>query len=193
MNLDWITKLFTILKSPTKLFSVLFIAISAILITPQDWIPKVPLDVISEKYGDYLSLAWFISFAYLIVMFLLWISRISKKKWNDVSSNHKIQGILSKLPEDGKAVLREFYLDNKITVKLPVEDEIVYYFIDNNIIEVCNEVRCDMTLGWICNCKLTKQTIDFITYEHINLPKESTDQDKQRILNSRPKWVKHIL
>jgi hypothetical protein len=113
-------------------------------------------------------------------------TRRKKKKWE-----LKIIENLMSLDPLEKAILREYFIQSKNTLQLPINDPVIAGLFSKGIINPVSKQGEISGVGLLIPFSLSKDAELFITPPLIGLPEEDklTDKDIQYIRESRPKFV----
>ena len=118
-------KLFDINRIPTKFIFVLWVSSGIIIFVPQDFLLKLNLTDFNKEYGKYLGITFIISTALLVVTIFTTILQSINKKRNYKKIEEGILRELETLTIHEKALLSEFYIQNKSTLQLPFDNDTV--------------------------------------------------------------------
>ncbi|WP_255157368.1 super-infection exclusion protein B [Ferruginibacter sp. HRS2-29] len=89
-----------------------------------------------------------------------------------------------------KALLREFYINNKQTLQMPLDNETVVGLINKHIIYQAPSTGFTYLHGVYFPYSMTEIALDNLTLDQIDLPQNPTEEDKHRIISLRPNWAK---
>lgn len=107
---------------------------------------------------------------------------------NNVKSN--ILSAVQNLDFHEKALLREFFINGKSTLQLPIDNDTVVGLLNKYILYQASDTGFTYLHGAYFSYSITEFARKNLTNEMIDLPKNPTDADKKRILNERPTWAK---
>lgn len=89
-----------------------------------------------------------------------------------------------------KALLREFYINGKHTLQLPLDNETVVGLLNKHIIFQASSTGFSNIYGICFPYSITDIAKENLTNSIIDLPSNPTEQDRIRIINERPYWAK---
>lgn len=183
-------KLFNIKKIPTKLIFVLWLSSTLILFVPERFIERLNLSDFLQEYGKYIGITFIISSGFLLVTLVSSISKAINEKKMIRRVEEKILKAICRLDFHEKALLREFFINGKNTLQMPADNETVISLLNKHILYSASNVGFVYAIGMNFPYSITEFARENLTHEMIDLPKNPTEVDKQRILNERPSWAK---
>lgn len=191
--------LFDFNKLPSKLVILIFVLNSALLFAPLKWLEKIHLSKFNESYGHWVGIAFILSFSFLVVVVVTMIfDKINWRKYGkEVKGN--IKNEIERLDESEKAIIREFVLQRRSTLSMPIDDPTVVGLLDKRILRfVNNNMGAYIMNGVDMPCTLTKYATELIEADTslIGLPKKKRElslQEIEDLQKKRPEWVNHML
>lgn len=191
--MDWISKLFDIGKLPTKIVTWIAIFSGALLFAPPRVLASLRLDTFVKDYGFYIGLA-FLGSAILLainIILALWRSLLrwsSSRKWRS-----GLRDTVATFDAAEKAVLREFFIQGKNTLRLPVDDPAVSALRRKQILQLVGELGEGSLVGVLFPLAIHPEARAVLTAKSLDLPAgQPTDADRNRILDSRPPFMKRL-
>lgn len=98
---------------------------------------------------------------------------------------------IKNLDQHEKAVLREYYIQGKSTLKIPMDNPTVSGLIDKQILYLVGQYGEKSSEGMLFNFAINEKAREYLTYQILELPTgESSERDFERIRVSRPQWTK---
>lgn len=139
--MDWLVKVIKVLQLPSKniAISVFFIS-GLLLIIPEKIIEILRLSVLISKYGGYFGIFFLFSSVYTILFLFIpcffkysitTVRKIKKKLFCKIS----LKKNLNQLTYSEKCLLREFKLQNKSVLEVPIGNTEVISLLNKEIIE----------------------------------------------------------
>lgn len=184
--------IFDLKKVPVKFMAVICVISGVLLFAPVYFIEKLNLIKFNEAYGHYLGVIFLLSGGVLLIALLFalinWIKgRIrSRKIKKGVSEN------LNSLTFHEQAVLREFFIQGKDVIEMPMHDPVVISLINKFIITqvaISGKVQFgDAYFGY----KIIDYARKKMTYEIISLPKQNDELSIKWVYSNRPNWAKEL-
>lgn len=132
--MDWIARLADLAKVQMRLISVVAIATGACLFLPSTWLDAMSLSKLKEDYGLYIGIAFVLSVARLLVECVMWCVRKLQKKRSKLATESAIKNYMLQLDTAEKALLREFYIADAKSIRLPLEQPEVASLIRNGVL-----------------------------------------------------------
>jgi len=183
-------KLFDIKKIPTKLLFVVWLSSSLILFVPKQFLTKLNLQGFLVDYGKYIGISFIISSGFLLVALINFIARnISRKRFKRQIRLSVLRNI-NYLDFHEKALLREFYINDKHTLQMPFDNDTVVGLLNKHIIYQASSTGFVYVHGTYFPYSMTDIARENITFQLLDLPENPTDNDMRQILNQRPNWAK---
>ncbi|EJF45850.1 superinfection exclusion protein B domain protein [Capnocytophaga ochracea str. Holt 25] len=100
---------------------------------------------------------------------------------------------LDNLDDFEKAVLREFYIEGKNSLKMPINDEVIAGLLSKNVLIYNSQFgNRSMAIGLDFPLSINPIIEEKITNEKIDFPEEINQETKDFLLNNRPDWVDRI-
>ncbi|WP_159520610.1 superinfection exclusion B family protein [Sunxiuqinia indica] len=186
----FLLKLFDINKIPTKLIFVLWLSSSLILFVPERFLTRLNLTDFLVEYGKYIGITFIVTSGFLIVVLISYISRLINSKTFSRKIKRKILNEIQNLNFHEKALLREFYINGKNTLQLPIDDDTVTGLTNKHILYQASNTGFTYIHGAYFPYSITEIASKNLTHEMINLPKNLTEEDEQFLIENRPEWAK---
>lgn len=192
--MEWLSKIVDIIKIPTKYFWIILIISLICLFLPDSWLNNFKLLELRNAYHLYISLAFIITFSIVTVESTLFIYK--KIKSNCILKNYKknLLNNLSRLDPQEQSVLREFFLQNQNTLRLPYDEPIVSGLIKKGILRIVGQLGEKSLAGVLLPIEINEVIKDYILPEQIHFPISNplTKDDEEFLLNNRPDFMPEI-
>ena len=191
--MEVLEKFIAILKLPLKFIFTLAVVLGLVLFLPTTMIEKLKIDSFIDSYGKFIGIIFLISVGYLFVNLLLWCV----KKIRICNANRKfknnIQNVLQNLPKPDVYLLREFVLQGKDVIEVPIENSEFISLYNKNILHVAsNNVRA-FVFGSFVSVTINPIVKKYITNDILDLPNSKpTKQDLENIKNNRPDYLSSL-
>ena len=124
-TMEWLSKIVDIIKIPIKYFWIIFLISLFLLFFPDSWLDYFKLLELRNSYHLYISLAFIVTLSLLSVESTLFIYRKLKTRFSLKTYKKNLLNNLTKLDPQEKSVIREFFLQNQNTLRLPYDEPIV--------------------------------------------------------------------
>jgi hypothetical protein len=186
----FLLKLFDIKKIPTKLIFVVWLSASLILFVPEHFLTKLNLQDFLKDYGKYIGISFIISSGFLIVVIFNYVAgTIARKRFRKKIKKNILRDITN-LDFHEKALLREFYINGKDTLQLPIDNDTVVGLANKHIIYQASSTGFTYVHGAYFPFSITEIAKENLTGIMLDLPHNPTEDDKRRIIEARPNWAK---
>lgn len=198
--MDWIKTIGDFLQYSKKTIYTVFVTSVLILWLGEENLSFFKLTGFLQEYGKYIGISALISGAYIIVeifissknfIFKNFANYRTKKKAKEKSQEveSKILDKLLILDPHEKAVLREFYIQNKNTIKIPMDDPHVAGLLKNKILQIISQQGEHTLVGLMCNMQISEMTKSYITHDILEIPENPTEKEKDNIMKNRPRFA----
>ena len=186
----FLEKLFDIKRIPTKLLFVICLSSGLILFVPQQFLTKLNLQDFLKDYGKYIGISFLVSSAFLLVALINFIARQITRSIYRKKVKESILKEIYLLDFHEKALLREFYINGKQTLQLPMDNDTVVGLVNKQIIYQASGTGFTYLHGIYFTFSMTEIARENLTFQLIDLPENPTESEKNRIINERPNWAK---
>jgi hypothetical protein len=192
---EFFSKLFDIGKLPSKVVSLIFL-VSAVLLFAPSWLNEsLRTTTLVEKYGLYLGLAFLSSAVLLGLNVFIWISghvarAMTKWRWR-----RDLRRAIGRLDRGEMAVLREFWIQGKQSLMLPVDEPTVAGLINKSMIGRISNLGRRSLAGCTFPVSIDADLYDALSKhpEYLGLSAtEPTREDIERIRAERPGFIREI-
>jgi len=183
-------KLFDINKIPTKLIIVIWLSSALILFVPQQFLTKLNLDGFLHDYGKFIGISFIVSSGFTLIALWTYVTRLISRRRLSKKIKESIIKDINYLDSHEKALLREFFINGKHTLQLPFDNDTVVGLVNKHIIYQASSTGFTYLHGAYFPYTISDIANKHLTYEILELPENPTEEDKQKILYSRPNWAK---
>jgi len=192
--MEWLSKIVDIIKIPTKYFWIILLISLILLFIPDSWLNNFKLLELRNAYHLYISLAFIITFSIVTVESTIFVYK--KIKLNFSLKNYKKNLLynISRLDPKEQSVLREFFLQNQNTLRLPYDEPIVAGLIKKDILKIVGQLGEQSLAGVLLPIEINPVIKDDILPEQIHFPKSNplTKDEEEFLLNNRPDFMQEI-
>ncbi|WP_353122098.1 superinfection exclusion B family protein [Dysgonomonas capnocytophagoides] len=184
--------IFNLKKIPAKFIAVICVVSAILLFAPIVFIEKLRLSKFIETFGQYLGIVFLLSTGFLFIAIfhslINWLSiKIKSRK-----IKREIQDKLDNLTYGEQALLREFFIQGRDVIDMPMHDPVVISLINKYIIvQVSSSGKVqygDAYFGY----KIIDYARKKITHKSISLPETNDKNTIDWLLNNRPNWAKQL-
>ena len=191
--MNWIKSVIEVMKMPVKFFFAICLFSGIIFLLPESLINKLQLEKFLKEYGMYISIAFIGSVSILMINFFIKIINHYKKRYSTNKLKELLYENFGKLDQHEKAVIREFYIQGRNTIELPMDNQVVAGLIKKRILIQVGSRVLHTTYGLLCSLGINEHASELITYDMIELPDhDPNEQERQRIIESRPRFILEI-
>ncbi|EFS97973.1 hypothetical protein HMPREF1977_0885, partial [Capnocytophaga ochracea F0287] len=191
-NMDFIKLILYFFKQSTKIFFVLSVISGFIIFSNDKYIKVFGFERI-DVYKPYISLVFLSSLSILLANIVIYIANCISRKMKRINLDKKKIKQLDNLDDFEKAVLREFYIEGKNSLKMPINDEVIAGLLSKNVLIYNSQFgNRSMAIGLDFPLSINPIIEEKITNEKIDFPEEINQETKDFLLNNRPDWVDRI-
>jgi hypothetical protein len=188
----YIKALFDFTKLPTKLFLLLTFVTGFILFFDQKiFDDKMFLNGLKTQYGWIVGLVFIISVSFAVLNFFIWIIHslinwfLRKKRVNYMKTQ------VAQLDSFEKSVLREFILQGKKSIEMPIDDETVSGLISRGILVKNTQLGGSFIMkGMNVSLRINRLVEKVILVEHLDISNPPTDEQILFAKQNRPTWIR---
>lgn len=186
----FLEKLFDLKKIPSKLILVLFLSSALILFVPEHTLSKLNLKDFLADFGKFIGIIFIISSAFLLVILITYLSKQINLRKAKSDVRRIILKEINNLGFHERALLREFYINGKDTLQLPMDNDTVVGLQRKHILYQVSGTGFTYIHGAYFTYAITDFAKEHMTHEMIDLPKNPTEQDIKTLGINRPTWAK---
>lgn len=194
--MEWITKIFEALKLPLKYIWLFSIISAFLLFSSKDLLKYFSLLDFRDDFRFYISLTFIVSTSLLIIEGVSFSIKKIRKIFGYKKYREKVIENLSSLDPYEKAVLREFFIQAKNTLKLPYDHPIISNLIKKGLLKIVGNIAENSLAGMLIPMEINKEFKDLITSENIDLPiienDRLTKEQEEFLINNRPDFLPEI-
>lgn len=193
--MEWISKLFDVHKLPFKVVLWFFLVASILVFSPYEIVTTLKLDPLMKLYGSYVSLLFIASGCLVVLNIFGWFFGKVSAHLSASKLDSKISNNLHSLDEYEKAVLREFFFQEKNTIRLPMDNSVVVGLYNKNLVKMAGSMGEATLAGMILPYSLSKTAKDTLSVmpNLIDWPiGEPEESERKRLIFSRPGFVLQI-
>jgi len=192
--MEWLSKIVDIIKIPIKYFWMIFLMSLFLISLPDSWLNNIKLLDFRNSYHLYISLALIITLCLITVESSLFIYRKIKSNFSLKNYKKNLLTNLTRLDPQEQSVLREFFLQNQNTLRLPYDEPIVAGLIKKGILKIIGQLGEKSLAGVLLPIEINPIIKDDILPEQIHFPTSNplTKEDEEFLLNNRPDFMPEI-
>lgn len=115
---------------------------------------------------------------------------LRNKKQQSKRIELKILKEIARLNVHEQAALREFYIQSKDTLEMPMLDDTIIGLQNKGVIYQASNAGPVYVHGTFFSYAITDFARENLTFQMLELPENPSEEDKNRIFNARPYWAK---
>lgn len=189
---EWLSSIFDLGKLPAKVVAWISFATALLIFLPKGVLGEIGLADIPAPYKIYLGLLFIASSALLLVNVLIWCISGIRQKLKDRADREQVVATLSSLDRAQRAVLREFYLERKHVLEMPIDHPTVAGLLSDGVLILSGTSGYRSLAGSVFPCALSGVANRHLTPELLLMPSIPTPDDLERVRSERPNFVYEI-
>jgi len=190
--MDWIKALFDITKLPSKFFAWGAALSGVYIFVPSPVLTSMHLDNLPTEWNRYAGLVFFGSISILAINLLMaiggWIGRWFGKRRKLVL----LVEAITNLDSAEFAVLREFFIQDRNVIELPIDHPTVAGLIHKNFITLKSAHGYRSLAGNVFPVGLSTAATKLVSAEIVGIPLELSEADIARLRDKRPNFLADI-
>lgn len=191
---DWIAKIFDITKLPTKFVALAALVSSFLLFAPARALIALRLREWSGAHGGQVGLVWVVSIGLICLNVALWLLKTVRDRWRRLRLSARLESEIEHLDPSEIAVLREFMLQRKDTITLPIDESTVAGLFRKGFLERVGGLGQHSLSGVLWPVRLVREVRQRLHPAVLGLPMEQPNEAEiARIRGERPVYIRDIL
>ena len=187
--MEWISHVVAVLRNP-KLAAVLLVATILCMYVPAGIHPGFAQ--FRSQHGHWLVVALCLLAAVLIVELAALILHQRRARREREARERRVVELLAELDSDEQILLREFFIQDRNTIKLPIELPVVLGLLRAGILVVVARLPQACSAGFVGAVRLSDAARPHLSPEVLGLPASLGDDDVQRMRRERPFYMREI-
>lgn len=190
--MEWLGKVIDLLNTPELVLAML-LASAILLFIPVSWLPGTSVTELRGKYGIVLLVFFAGSGAVLLVNGCRWAIHRGRARRTKEGRQLALVQRLSNLDGQEQIILREFTLQGRNTIKLPMEHAVVVGLCRAGILVPIQARLERCAAGRVGSFVLSQTASEFLTMDMLGLPPgPPAEQEKARVCAARPSFIREI-
>ncbi len=190
---ELISALFDIGKLPSKVVALVLIVSGIILFCPPALHDKLHTRKLLEDGGPYVGLALLVSAGLLMLNILIWLFGFVARAWARARLRLALAQEVIRLDHAQISVLREFYLQGRQNISLPVDQPTVAGLLKNGILYSVSTLGRRSMAGVLYPLEITTECKCVLLRKHLGLPDgEPTPEELKLLLSERPPFMREV-
>lgn len=190
--MELFAKLFDITKLPSKVFAWLALLSGAYVLSPNSLLELFHLHRFPVEYKSYAGAIFVAATSFLIINGFLWSWQKVAHFFRVRATRRSVRQAIMELDADEIAVLREFYIQGKHVIELPLDHPTVAGLRNKRIVLVASNAGYRDLAGSVFPVQLSEHAKSLITQETLRVAEVPTEQDIDRIRAERPNYISQI-
>lgn len=203
--MEWISKILGNAVSSRIIF-VACVVSGSMLFMPSNWVAKLRLDAFFTDYGKFIGITFLASLGLLIIntggwilnKFIQWRKKAkeeAERQGREVEQQAAVIQSLQNLDDSEKAIMREFGIQRKNTIQLPIDHHVVAGLLKKRLITIVGTNGKASLAGVLCPVNISSYAEPYITEELLGFPKvngKPTEEQIYEVMSKRPRFIDTI-
>ena len=187
----YLKAIFDLTKLPTKFFFLLSAVSGFMLFIDQKFLnEKLFLDNVKEKYGWVLGIIFILATGLVIVNFVIWVFKTIQRKILIKKWKKKFAERVRNFDRFEKSILREFILNGKKSVEMPIDNPSVSGLLDKNILVMNKQFgNSSIMYGMKTSLSVNESVMEILEFKDLDLSEPPTEKEIEFAKNNRPEWT----
>ena len=190
--MELLSRLFDITKLPSKFFAWAVVLTGLFLFLPSEYLARLHLSELPKEYNGYAGVVFVGASSFLVINFVLWCWAGIKRLWRRRRAKRQTVEALSTLDLAEQRVLREFLIQGRDVIELPLDHPTVAGLRRKGVVVLAGSQGYRSLAGSVFPVALTESAKSLLTPGHVDLPSQPTPQDIERIRMERPNFMRDI-
>jgi len=189
---ELVKAVFDVHKLPFKIVLWLAIVSGGALFLPAGLQAKFHLEKLLTSWGWCVGLMFLASAALVVINSIGWAIGGMQRRMKRGLWLQSLPKLIEHLDNSEKAVLREFEIQAKHVIELPIDNPTVVGLTDKGIIERLSNVGLEISAGRFFPCRIEHHAQLMLNHEILGFPREPTEADRERIVRLRPVFAREL-
>ena len=189
---ELLAKFIEIIQLPIKYLLVFSVLSGFLTFSPIEYLNYFSLQKIAIEYKTWISITFLVSSLLLIIEIVYWCWIKVDDYFSTRNIKKELQSELLKLDNHEKAVIREFYLQGKNTLQLPLNHPTIARLFDSHFLILYSTMAEKSLAGVLASLSINPEIKDYITNDLLDLPKNPTSEQIQWLKDNRPNFLAEI-
>lgn len=190
--MELLSRLFDITKLPSKFFAWVVALTAGYLFLPPSVQAGLHLDSFPKEYKAYAGVAFIAAASFLAINFSLWVWARARHWSNARSAQARVVEAIAQLDYSEKSVLREFFIQGRHVIELPFDHPTVTGLCRKGILLLSGTQGYRSLAGSVFPVALTGTARALLEPEHVDLPRNPSEQEVSAIQDARPNFLSEI-
>lgn len=182
--------LFDLTKLPAKFFFLFSVLSGFLLFTDSSILKRVHLEKLNESNGWIVGLVFISTTGLVFVNFIIWAFKTISYKFKFFKVQKEYIASLRNLDIHEKAVLREFIINQKSSIEVPIDNPTITGLIRKKILSINQQFGNGFIMtGMNAAVSMNKFVEKHLTLADIDLTENPTEEEVENVRANRPDWV----
>lgn len=172
-------------KIPIKVFWLLAIVTGILLFTDKDFLIKLQLQEFNAEYGKYFGIIFIVSAAFIILSIIYYLFDQINSLFKTGKSKRYFKEELKSLDPYEQSVMREFIVQNRKTVSMPIDNPVVAGLINKGFLKRVSNLGD----GLYFPISLSKFADKYLKEDDLGVSSKMKEEELREIFSNRPKWA----
>lgn len=164
-------KLFDVGELPTRVVLLVAVCSATVLFAPAPVSEHLHTEALVTRYGEYVGVALVASTLLLLCNVVVWVVGRLQADSNTRLRRSQAVAHVRELDPAEQAVLRQFLLQQRSTLDMPVNDPTVAGLLSSGVLQQVSRWGRVKTSGFECPVQLAPHARRVLRPEHVGLPK----------------------
>ncbi|MCD8455235.1 superinfection exclusion B family protein [Tenacibaculum finnmarkense genomovar ulcerans] len=176
-------------KIPIKVFLLFAIVSGILLFGNEDFLSQLKLTEFEQGYGKYFGIIFIVCVSFITLSIIYYVFNKINYYFRKKKRNKYLRTELKTLDLFEQSAIREFIVQGKKTVSMPIDNPVISGLINKRILKMVSNIGNGMHVPM----SLTRFTHDNLKDQDLGILKNMTDIEIKDICLKRPEWVKDFL
>ena len=191
--MELLNKIENLDKIPVRIVILIWLVSVLILVLPESMLILLSLSEFKLIYGKYIGIIFLTSSGLLITAIVSFLYKSIRRSLNNKKTKRIALEAIRTLDDHEKAVIREFVIQGRNTLRLPVDNPTVNGLINKRLLHQVGSLGQMSIVGLLVNISLTELADSNLTSEILGLPEsEPSKTERESIMNDRPSFIKRL-
>jgi len=191
--MEWFSKLFEVDKLPFKVVFLTTVISGLVAFSPLTWLSSLQLDGFKNEYGVFIGITFLASSGLTLTNIVIYVFRLIRGEYQKMQWKAGLTHKLETLDHSEQAILREFYIQGKYTIEIPVNNPSVVGLMNKGIVVLAGKYGEHSLSGMLFPCAIIEDARNRLTNKILGLPDGTpSEEDMNRIKESRPAFTRDI-
>ncbi len=188
---DWISKILDLAKLPAKFLAAVCLASGFVVLSPESWLGRIALAQLRVDYRTHFGIAFTFSAACLVVLLFTWTVHKAQEAKYGSERRKAARTEMRFLDQNEIAVLREFLLQDRNTLQMPINDPVVAGMLCKGVLEQVSALGHSSVIGIEMSVRISSIVRDIVTPQFVGWSEGSpTKEQLEGDMERRPDFFK---